>query len=91
MKIRRWTPQEKMLIVLEGFKGKTIGRICSDHGICQSQYYKWRDTFLSNAHKAFENKKPDIKVNKLKSENHRLKQIIGDLSLELKKNGEVFD
>ncbi len=54
LKIPKWTPQQKMLITLEGFKGKTVGQICSDHEICQSQYYKWRDTLLSKTHKAFE-------------------------------------
>jgi len=91
LKKRNWTSQQKILVVLEGIKGKPVGQICSEHGICQSMYYKWRDIFLSNGHKAFESHKPNLKLNRLKIENHKLKQIVGDLSLELKKSEEVFD
>ena len=88
MKTRKWTSQQKFTIVLEGVKGKTVAQICSDHSIHPSMYYKWRDDFLSNAYKAFEKQKPDIKINRLKKENNKLKQIIADLSLELKKTKE---
>ena len=91
MKTRKWTPQQKLLIVLEGIKGKTVAQICTDNAIHQSMYYKWRDDFLSNAHKAFEKAKPDLKINNLKQENKKLKQLIGELLLELKKNEKVFD
>ena len=91
MKTRKWTSQQKFTIVLEGVKGKTVAQICSDHSIHQSMYYKWRDDFLSNAYKAFEKQKPDRKINRLKQENNKLKQIIGDLSLELKKNEGILD
>ena len=91
MKTRKWDSQQKLLIVLEGLKGKAIAQICSDHSLHQSMYYKWRDDFLSNAYKAFEKQKPDRKINHLKQENNKLKQIIGDLSLELKKNEGILD
>ena len=45
-----WTSEEKMMIVLEGLRGdESISKICAKHGISQSQYYKWRDTFLELA------------------------------------------
>lgn len=91
MKIRKWTSQQKTLVVLEGLKGKLVGQICSEHGINQSMYYKWRDIFLSKAHKAFETNKPNSKINRLIHENQNLKLLVGDLSLELKKNEEVLD
>ena len=91
MKTRKWTSQQKLLIILEGLKGKTVAQICSDHSIHQSMYYKWRDDFLNNAHKAFEKTKPDRKISKLKYENIKLKELVGDLSLELKKNEGILD
>ncbi len=91
MKIRKWTSQQKTLVVLEGLKGKLVGQICSERGIHQSMHYKWRDIFLSKTHKAFEINKPNSKINRLIHENQNLKLIVGDLSLELKKNVEDLD
>jgi len=31
MKRRRWTPEQKALIVLEGLKGRSIGELCAEH------------------------------------------------------------
>ena len=46
---RRWKPEQKALIVLEGLKGRPIGELCAEHEISQAQYYQWRDQFLANA------------------------------------------
>ena len=53
MKRRKWKPEQKALIVLEGLKGLPIGDLCAEHEISQAQYYQWRDQFLANAAKAF--------------------------------------
>ena len=55
------------------------------HGIHQNQYYIWRDKFLSEAHKAFDSKKDVGEVNRLRKKNQELTQIIGSLTVELKK------
>ena len=49
MKRRKWKPEQKALIVLEGLKGRPIGDLCAEHEISQAQYYQWRDQFLANA------------------------------------------
>ena len=54
MRRRRWKPEQKALIVLEGLKGRPIGELCAEHEISQGQYYQWRDQFLANASRAFE-------------------------------------
>ena len=90
MKRRKWTSDQKALIVLEGLKGRPVGELCNEHGISQSQYYQWRDQFLSQAHKAFEVKGNDRRTAKLESENARLKTLVGELTLELKKSEEVL-
>ena len=51
MKRRKWKPEQKALIVLEGLKGRPIGDLCAEHEISQAQYYQWRDQF-ANAAKA---------------------------------------
>jgi transposase len=50
MSYRKWTPTQKMAIVLEGLKSQvTVAEICRNHGISQTQYYKWRDHFFEGA------------------------------------------
>jgi transposase-like protein len=88
MKRRKWTSEEKAIIVLSGMKGQGIGEICNVHGISQAQYYKWKDQFLSNAQKAFEMNKLSREQVRLVQENKRLKGLVGELTLELKKSEE---
>ena len=88
MKRRKWDPKTKTLIVLQGLKGKPVAEICLEHQISQTQYYQWRDQFLANAHRVFnENEKEGERLNR---ENARLRKIIGDLTVELKKTEELL-
>ena len=88
MKRRKWTNDQKTLIILSGLKGQPISEIFAEHGICQSQYYQWRDQFISNASKAFEAPKATRTEERLHRENKRLKGLVGELTLELKKSEE---
>jgi transposase-like protein len=85
MKRRKWKPEQKALIVLEGLKGRPIGELCAEHEISQAQYYQWRDLFLANAAKAFEPAGAPQRQGRLERENARLKALVGELALELKK------
>jgi transposase-like protein len=51
---RKWDAKTKALIVLEGLKGKSVAEICTEHQISQSLYDQWRDQFVANAAKAFD-------------------------------------
>ena len=88
MKRRRWTNDVKMAAVLSGLRGQPVAEICNEHGIHQSQYYQWRDQFLSNASKAFDTEKANKKEVRLERENQKLKGLVGELTLELKKSEE---
>lgn len=84
---KNWTGKEKLAIVLQGLKGTvSVGVLCNEHGISQGMYYKWRDQLLSDGEKLFERGGVDHARERLELENRRLKQAIGDLTLELKKN-----
>jgi transposase-like protein len=85
---RKWDAKSKALIVLEGLKGKPVVEICTEHQISQSQYYQWRDQFLANAARAFEAHQYTRKEAHLEQENARLKKLVGELTLELKKSDE---
>lgn len=85
MKRRQWDSKTKAKIVLEGLSGKPLSELCNQHQISQNQYYLWRDKFLSEAHRAFEAKEDGGEVLRLKAKTMRLQQIIGHLTVELKK------
>lgn len=85
MKRRQWDSKTKAKIVLEGLSGKPLSELCNQHQISQNQYYLWRDKFLSEAHRAFESKEDGGEVSRLKAKTMRLQQIIGQLTVELKK------
>ena len=85
---RKWKNEEKILIILQGLKGRPVADICTEFGVAQSQYYTWRDQFMNNAHRAFESNHLTNKEAKLRAENKQLKSLIGDLHLELKKSEE---
>ncbi len=47
MKLRKWSSEEKMPIVLEGLRGqKSVVKIRREHQISQALYYRWEDRFL---------------------------------------------
>lgn len=86
MKRRKWTSEAKAEIVLSGLRGLPIADICNEHGIAQSQYYQWRDQFLNNAGKVFDDNKMPREHYRITQENQRLKGLVGDLTLKLKKS-----
>jgi transposase-like protein len=87
MQKRNWSSQEKLRIVLEGLSGQIeITKLCSKYQIANTQYYQWRDLLLKHGNQAFETKNITKKEQHLEQEVSKLKRIIGDLTVELKKN-----
>ena len=87
-KRRKWSSKEKSQIILEGLKGRPVSDICIEHQISQSMYYSWRDKFLSNMGQAFETKKLDQREVYQNRQIDKMKKIIADLTIELKKSDE---
>ncbi len=52
----------------------------------QTQYYDWKNHFLRNAEKIFDLGKSTSTEERLEKENRKLKTLIGDLTMELKKS-----
>jgi len=87
MKRRNWTSKQKSQIVLEDLSGQIdVSALCQKYQVSQTQYYKWRDLFLANCRQSFEVKKQSQKEQHLESEVSKLRNIIGDLTIELKKS-----
>jgi transposase-like protein len=56
VKLRKWTLEEKMAIVLEGIKGqKSVAEICRELQISQTLFDRWRDRFLESGQKGLTN------------------------------------
>ena len=77
--------REKLEIVLAGIKGTKVSTICNQYGINQNQYYLWRDQSLSKAETIFDADKKDSRMQKLVEENKEYREVVADLTLELKK------
>jgi transposase len=87
MQRRKWSSKDKLTIVLEGLKGTVpLGELCAKFQISQSQYYKWRDQLLANGSKVFDYGGVDRSSEQFLRGINRLKHIIGDLTVELKKS-----
>ena len=52
MSRRKWSPNQKAKIVVEGVKGRSVQEICNEHEISQAEYYQWKDLFLSRMDQA---------------------------------------
>jgi len=87
---KKYSAEEKIRIVLEGMRGEeSIAELCRREGIHANLYYNWSKYFLDAGKKRLTG---DIKreatsseVLHLKQENSELKQLVAELSLELKR------
>ena len=87
MKRRQWKVEEKIKIVMEGWRADcTVSELCNRHQITQTQYYQWWDKLLSDGSKVYAHGGVDKTEERLQNEVNKLKTIIGDLTVKLKKN-----
>ena len=82
---RRYTPEEKIRIVLEGFRREvTVNDLCRREGIKPHSYYSWTKEFMEAGKErltrdmARDATRQEIQA--LKRENGELKQLVADLS-----------
>jgi len=85
---RRFNPEEKVRIVLEGFRREvTVRELCSREGISPNIYYSWLKDFMeagkSRLQRDTVRDATKHEVDNLKRENTRLKQLVGELSLDM--------
>jgi len=92
---RKYSPEEKIRIVLEGFRHEVpIRDLCRREGIRPSTYYAWLKEFMEAGKERLARDTvrdaTGAEVDSLKRLNERLKQLVAELSLEvhlLKKTG----
>jgi len=84
----KFTAEEKIRIVLEGFRRDTpIRDLCRREGIRPSTYYAWLKDFMEAGRERLTRDMvrdaTRTEVQNLKRENARLKQLVAELSLEV--------
>ena len=84
---RRYSPEEKIRIVLEGFRREvTVNDLCRREGIKPHSYYSWTKEFMEAGKERLARDAvrdaTQQEVQQLKRENGELKQLVADLSLE---------
>ena len=84
---RKFSPEEKVRIVLEGFRGEVrVSELCRREGIRLNVYYAWLKDFMEagktrlQADTARDTTQAEVEA--LKRENERLKQLVAELSLQ---------
>ena len=85
---RKYTPEEKIRIALEGFRRETtVNDLCRREGIKPGAYYAWTKDFMeAGKERLTRDSVRDAtrqELEQLKRENSELKELVGELSLEL--------
>jgi transposase len=84
---RKYTPEEKIRIVLEGFRREvSVTDLCRREGIKPGAYYAWTKDFIeAGKDRLTRDAARDAtrqEIEKMKRENTELKSLVADLSLE---------
>ena len=85
---RKFTAEDKIRIVLDGFRRDTpIRDLCRREGIRPSTYYAWLKDFMEAGKDRLQRDTARdatrVEVNGLKRDNTRLKQLVAELSLQV--------
>jgi len=76
MKKKRFSEEQIISILKENEAGIPIRELARKYGFCEQTFYRWKSKFggmeVSDARK----------LKKLEEENRRLKQLVGELSLD---------
>ena len=85
---RKYTPEEKIRIVLEGFRREvTVNDLCQREGIKPHSYYAWTKEFMeAGKERLSRDTVRDAtrqEIVELRRENGELKQLVGELSLQV--------
>ena len=85
---RRFSPEEKMRIVLEGLSGTIeISEPCRKYQITTTMFYNWKEKLLENSATEFNDKRgrqpaTERKTEELQQEVSRLKDTIAEITTE---------
>ena len=84
---RKFSPEEKIRIVLEGLRGEqSISELCRREGIASNLYYRWSKDFLEAGKKQLAGdtvrEATSDEVKDLRAENRELKEVVAEITLK---------
>lgn len=85
MERRRYSPREKLAIVLEGLRdGGQIAEVCRRRGISVTQFYTWKKKLVEGAGEIFKRKRDarDREMERLKEALGRKDRVIAEITAE---------
>ena len=85
---RKYPPEEKIRIVLEGFRREvTVNDLCRREGIKPHSYYAWTKEFMEAGKERLTRDTvrdaTQQEIEQLRRENSELKELVADLSLQV--------
>lgn len=93
-KYRKFTPEQKLVIVLAGLRGdRSVRDVCREYEISETLYYQWRDRLLEGGKAAMarpnEKTPADAEIRELKKKAANLERALGKETYELEVAGEL--
>lgn len=84
MRKKKFTPQEKLQILLEGLRGDgAIAEVCRVYGTSTTQFYRWKRQLYRSAKEIFRRKgKRNPKEEAMLRELERMRNVITELTTE---------
>ncbi len=84
---RKFSPEEKIRIVLEGLRGEqSVSDLCRREGIASNLYYRWSKDFLEAGKKQLAGdtvrEATSDEVKELWAENRELKEVVAEVTLK---------
>jgi len=80
---KRHTEEQIIGVLKESEAGIKTAEICRKHGISETTFYKWKDKFGGMTISEMR------RLRSLEDENRRLKQIVADLTLDVRALKEI--
>ena len=91
MKKRKFSESQKLKMIQESELTK-VTEVCRKYNVAPSLFYKWRKQFEDSGLDGLKNryKKVDPELQRLETENERLKRIVAKQALEIEVKSELL-
>lgn len=81
---RRWIPEDKARIVMESLTTNiTVAELCRKYNLNPNVFYNWKQKFIEGGRMALSGSSKGNINKDLKTENERLKKIIGEQTIAI--------
>ncbi len=86
---KKWKSEEKLAVIMDGLRGRSVKEICLEYGISEAQYYKWRDQGITLMKKGLGDKRQTRNCS-AEADRNRLLKIIGEQQLIIDLQKKTF-